>query len=313
MLWIQYAFALQGSIVSSTPPMLPIGRHNFSTPPPRNDSDPEAWGAFLDSQQLILKCTQYTVSLRKALREGTDLSELHAMMVVLDQEIDLLNTRYEWEIKDDLLDLAGIEESALARSLKMQAKIKLNSSRIKLHRYNAFMDKPLFTKRHCDLGKATSTPSCCGALQDTSSKDQSLPSPPVSDISSTYLPSESTFIDVYSAKACMRAALAISKAFESLPYPNSELTGSWIHSSHDAHAPRTMPVFACCAMQSSYALLMLCHKGNEMQSSTAARNGLTELYSGLERVLNALQNYSIAFEAIDGMRGKVSLFVISPC
>jgi len=57
---------------------------------------------------------------------------------------------------------------------------------------------------------------------------------------------------------------------------------------------------------------MLCHKSREIGRSPGvnkAASGLGELYAGLERVLRALENYSSAFEAIDGMRGKIILHV----
>ena len=61
-------------------------------------------------------------------------------------------------------------------------------------------------------------------------------------------------------------------------------------------------------MQSSYALLMLCRKSHEWNRNTAIgsglHDGLEELYAGLQRVLGALQNYSLAFEGLDGMRGE---------
>ena len=75
-----------------------------------------------------------------------------------------------------------------------------------------------------------------------------------------------------------------------------------------------MPAFACCAMQSSYALLMLCRKSHEWNRTAAIgtdyHDGLEELYAGLQRVLGALQNYSLAFEGLDGMRGKRSLVML---
>jgi hypothetical protein len=40
------------------------------------------------------------------------------------------------------------------------------------------------------------------------------------------------------------------------------------------------------------------------QRSVAADKGLEELYAGVGRVLAALQNYSIAFEALNGMTRK---------
>jgi hypothetical protein len=78
--------------------------------------------------------------------------------------------------------------------------------------------------------------------------------------------------------------------------------------------PRTMPSFACCAMQSSYALLMLFYKmrvGKPMPLDADRDDGvfsserlLDELRLGLERLIGAVRNYSRAFEALDGMRGK---------
>lgn len=86
-----------------------------------------------------------------------------------------------------------------------------------------------------------------------------------------------------------------------------------------------MPTFACCAMQSGYALLMLCFKarafhkysGVDGSSSTpSAGTGtgtssltgfLNELQQSLRLVVKCLANYSIAFEALQGMRGKFCL------
>ena len=73
-----------------------------------------------------------------------------------------------------------------------------------------------------------------------------------------------------------------------------------------------MPGHMCCAMQSSYALLMLCHKTRAMNANdfTECPNDplvnslLSQLHHGLKVVVGALQNYSIAFEALGGMKGK---------
>ena len=66
-------------------------------------------------------------------------------------------------------------------------------------------------------------------------------------------------------------------------------------------------------MQSSYALLMLCRKSHEWNrnatTGSGLHDGLEELYAGLQRVLGALQNYSLAFEGLDGMRGKQFLLL----
>lgn len=79
--------------------------------------------------------------------------------------------------------------------------------------------------------------------------------------------------------------------------------------------PRMIPIFACCAMQSSYAFIMLSYKTKELRSvgaaaideqrSLAQMKMLAQLYSGLQLVLEALRNYSIAYEALGGMRGML--------
>lgn len=80
-----------------------------------------------------------------------------------------------------------------------------------------------------------------------------------------------------------------------------------------------MPTFACCVMQSGYALLMLCfkarafHKYNgagagvvEGAGGNSSLNGfMNELQQNLRLVIKCLGNYSIAFEAMQGMRDEI--------
>jgi hypothetical protein len=67
-------------------------------------------------------------------------------------------------------------------------------------------------------------------------------------------------------------------------------------------------------MQGSYALLMIFYKatvekqmspgyGNESTNSASDRL-IEEIRQGLERVIETVKNYAIAFEALDGMRGR---------
>jgi hypothetical protein len=76
-----------------------------------------------------------------------------------------------------------------------------------------------------------------------------------------------------SSLICLAAALNIAQAFEALPYPppeaspngatniNNQLSNFQLSPSslHSASTPRTLPSFACCAMQAAYALLMVRH------------------------------------------------------
>lgn len=236
-----------------------------------------------------------------------------------------------------------------------------HSARIKVHRYCAFLDMPIFSQRHCDL-KSTTQPetqrqpqlngtSCCQDslrdLVDRRPENISRPQPPLFQAPAVKPP----FTTNFSANICRISALSIAHSFSSLPLPNPsgsiDLPSPYLTSfpnpksptSNPANytpisqtfttpipAPRTMPSFACCAMQSAYAMLMLCYKahaiplpptvpetGNSFAFPTPAESGIEllvrsyvdQLTQGLRLVLGALENYSTAFEAVDGMRDQI--------
>ena len=134
--------------------------------------------------------------------------------------------------------------------------------------------------------------------------------PSVSDLPELNLP----FSSHLSAKYCLKAALNIAQSFEALPYPNPTVyqgsLASW-PSNDSSKAPRTMPSFVCCAMQSSYAMLMTCHKIRatndegfiDQWNEHLVSNLTSQLRNGLQKVVEALDNYSMSFEALSGMRG----------
>jgi hypothetical protein len=233
------------------------------------------------------------------------------------------------------------------------------SARIKIHRYTAFMNVPIFSQKHCDLptspmvlkkresvigtldcydtplesasASKTSPPpnepisqhncystdipmnpargipppqhdagieilSCCtpeAPLFSTTSKTPSLHSS--SDPSAPFTRSLST-------KICRTAALNIVHSFHTLPYPSPLVSPL-----SPIPLPRAMPVFACCAMQCSYALLMLSHKASrshEYSDDDIVLQGYkSHLRQALGIVVGSLENYAAAYEALDGMRG----------
>jgi hypothetical protein len=135
-----------------------------------------------------------------------------------------------------------------------------------------------------------------------------------------------------SSRICLAAALNIAQAFEALPYPppeaeanpnnplsNFQFQSSSLLSQHQQSAsstPRTLPSFACCAMQAAYALLMVCNQAWAMQTGAMPatqhpRKLLAQCEQGLYSLLGTLDNYALAFEAIRGMRGmSFSLFFL---
>lgn len=76
-------------------------------------------------------------------------------------------------------------------------------------------------------------------------------------------------------------------------------------------APKTMPSFACCAMQCAYVLLSVYNKTQTAYPEAGASPGsvlvsdlLSRLQQGLLSTLATLENYGTAFEALGGMRGQ---------
>lgn len=186
-----------------------------------------------------------------------------------------------------------------------------SSARIKTHRFCAFQDVPIFRKRHCDLAPTTSkTPECCNMNSMSSPENPSI---------------QFLFSSHASSKICLQAALNIVSLLDNLPYPNPTneipyMTPPFMSPTSRVEIPRTMPTFACCAIQAGYALLMLCFKARTFNKQSPSGSGsvvdgnsvpstltgfLNELQQNLRLVVRCLSNYSIAFEAVQGMRGSV--------
>ncbi|OQE33003.1 hypothetical protein PENFLA_c001G05949 [Penicillium flavigenum] len=218
------------------------------------------------------------------------------------------------------------------------------SAQIKTHRFRAFSDIPLFIKRHCDLTAANPnnttttvstkpagihnlTCSCSNLNSFERAASTEYMTPSDSSTSSDIHPEINSYAPQYaqypfaagfpystqqSAKICLQAALVISRMFHSLPVPQPLLDPQ---QQQGRPLPRTMPSFACCLMQSSYAMFMLYYKARvakQLAPEPENEHGgdstgqlIEELRQGLERIIGAVSNYSLAFEALDGMRDEI--------
>ncbi|KAJ5769937.1 uncharacterized protein N7511_001988 [Penicillium nucicola] len=341
--WMTYYCFVQCSIVNATPLTITINDPEFKTPYPTFSSDKEGWSILIQTQQLLVSATQYITDLDRAISFRTSLNPVFQEMQRLDTwaksllvQVDQLPTLA------DKPDGSEYHEIITAKSVRAMSRIKLSSAHIKIHRFRAFSDIPIFIKKHCDLAVAytddsntqtdgnavvsqaeTENPSCsCSSLkpfQNASSVESSFQSVHSNPVSSTirgpFLP-EFPYSVQESTRICYRAAITISKMFESLPIPHP-LQKSYRQQLIGGMLPRTMPSFACCLMQSSYAMLMLFYKARvglgvnfgsgSDQGSTVPSHAehITELRNGLRRTITAAANYSQAFEALNGMKGKL--------
>lgn len=270
-------------------------------------------------------------------------------------------------------------EELVGHTLRCMARIKLSSARIKVHRYCAFFDLPVFTGKHCDLKSKNAndaqeprrwhtcscspwvpTPSTTSVTSPADSASQANMSPAASSMQAS-VPSPRSEVGVStpgsvmttcpfssheSAKICLRSALNIAADFARMPYPNpsalppfpsnhgaapgavgngnaSDSPVFYLSPTSTIIAPRTMPSFACCAMQCAYSLLMVHEKtkalypysypgpatveaiaADRANGGPLVSNLLVRLQQGLMSILGTLENYGTAFEALGGMRGK---------
>jgi len=128
----------------------------------------------------------------------------------------------------------------------------------------------------------------------------------------------SPFTSHQSAKICLKAALNIAQSFDDLPFPNPYgqlcLPPCTLSPTSAIVTPRTMPSFACCAMQCAYALLMVLNKTllmypDSMNRGPLVDNMIAQLQGGLRSISATLENYATAFEALGGMRGMTLLLL----
>ena len=127
-----------------------------------------------------------------------------------------------------------------------------------------------------------------------------------------------------SSKICLHAALNIVTLLDNLLYPNhtSDILANtqYARGGCGNELPRTMPTVVCCGVQSSYAMLMLGLKARAIQhtapddinalDTTSLSDFRNELYHNLRLIVKFLENYSIAFEAIQGISG-ISLSLLT--
>ncbi|KAK6085580.1 C6 zinc finger domain-containing protein [Seiridium cupressi] len=290
--------------------------------------------------QAILTATQFVIDLNEAMNSNADMNIVYRKMVELELFLEPLVTASEiWAFSCSPNQLVDQYEVSVAQALRSMSRIKLNSARIKVHRYCAFFDLPVFPRKNCDLkavpekGKDDTQelrhwPSCCNSLINgnighpshsatSSSPTLSMRSSPSDGGQSYQTPLTPVFpySSHQSAKICLKSALSIAQAFDLLPYPNptNQLSEgpSYLGPFSNILSPRTMPSFACCAMQCAYVLLMVHDKTQTMYSNwngetgSLANNLLGRLQQGILSILGTLENYGTAFEALGGMRDQI--------
>ncbi len=152
--WATYINVCQGSIASNTPCAIDIYDKKFTIEFPHIAEDPDSFPFFIRCQQAIVEATQYVLDHTEILQKGGDLGQMRQRTI--DMENKLANLSYTSDAwfatsREPIDNPVGKGEMVVGQALRAIARMKINSARIKIHRFAAFEDKPVFDKRHCDL------------------------------------------------------------------------------------------------------------------------------------------------------------------
>ncbi|KAM6483835.1 hypothetical protein HDV62DRAFT_388956 [Trichoderma sp. SZMC 28011] len=265
----------------------------FTTPYPKLESDPEAWLIFLEALRIGVASVKFTASYNEHLSSHADMSKIFEQMKILDKWVLQVSSRIESYVPvSSSMELDPAYESETAEVMRRLARIRLSSTRIRLHRFQAFSDTPLFTENHCDLTVPNTLNTSSSITSDAIAAYTMIQSPP--------------FTYDRSTEICVASALTIARQLQRLPTPKTS----------DGVFIRAMPTCTCCAMQASYVLLMQFYKLHAMPHAARASSGdlsvdterlIDELRHGLEDIIGAMNNFATSFEAIAGMRDEIEV------
>lgn len=310
--WMTYMMACQASAISGTSPAFDLYDPWFVTP------YPEGWKLVVEAQQVLVESAVFASDLDRTMQEADDASWVSKRMEELDRQISsLLFCSRDAPLVSQMAPQPESVERMTSKTMRDFAEIKLHTARIKLHRLCAFQDILSGSIRHPDVSIPTDTNSRMDMPLEMSSdprlvEDLSL----MTQIHKLQMP----FTSEESSKICLHAALNIVTLLDNLLYPNhtSDILANtqYARGGCGSELPRTMPTVVCCGVQSSYAMLMLGLKARAIQhtthvdinvlDTTSLSDFRNELYHNLRLIVKFLENYSIAFEAIQGISDKLN-------
>ncbi|KAJ5098446.1 hypothetical protein N7532_005447 [Penicillium argentinense] len=300
--WMTMFIAYLSSNLHLAPPVIAANDSRITTPFPQFGVHLEPFDLLMKAQTTLFASHQMAQKIEKSSHAsrppniGDEISSLDALTVSLMTESDrCLRTTFGSDY-----------EEQIAENLWRIGRINIYTARIRLHRFRAFMDIPLFLDKYCDLTSINSH-----GLSST-------PSPAWVTERETSFP----FTEEESSNICLKACLVVSTMFRNLPYPSQPGLGPFER--RPAYkTPHTIPYFACSAMQSCYTLLMLLHKVraclatdrlgtcyhllNKPEPATEASDAerlAEELRRGVE-CLGASLKSDIIFEGVGGMGHEI--------
>ncbi|OJJ65766.1 hypothetical protein ASPBRDRAFT_189757 [Aspergillus brasiliensis CBS 101740] len=249
--WMTMYLVTQSAIFNHAEPIILKDDPRIRMPYPEFRGCREPWPVLMEAQDALRRAGLLARKLAQTCRNGAIPSQAFTDDIRrLDAELVTIGSRLD---KSRCITNQDGAETFAARNLWVIAIQFVHTARIKLHRFNAFADKPLFLDKHCDLTTF--------GLDDLAGCPSTASSPSDNFIlnASPALP----FTARSSARICLKSALVICRIARTMPAPNARFSELSTAAGTDTAGPlrgsypRSLPYLACAGMQACYVLLML--------------------------------------------------------
>ncbi|PWY83155.1 hypothetical protein BO94DRAFT_625532 [Aspergillus sclerotioniger CBS 115572] len=277
-------------------PIITLDDQKITTPYPSFRVSSEPWPLILQAEQAII-CVSEAINDCGA-QSTMAVASVSEKILQLDSQISALLRDLDCSLQ---LELRTGADARAMQVMRIVARVLTHSARLRLHRFRAFMDIPLFLNKHCDIA----------AIQR---RDAANP------LSKQRFESAFPFTEQQSSVICLKSSLSVVRAFEDLASPDQSRCPIGGTPVADA---LILPFFMCGAMQGSYVLLMthyrlraallsdqvsiyhhLLHQPEPASEIQDAERLLRELRQGIESILGSVR-LTTMFEGVGGMSHEI--------
>lgn len=273
--WMAYLCSCNASTVSCKLPAEPINTSSIRIPYPEIDCDKDIWGQYIRAEESLVAATLLLVALVKGFGTLSTIPSfnrsLHLLGNLIDHQLAALPVA-----STSQSGVTDTPETRLISCFRILTQVRLNSARIKVHRYRAFMGDPRILRK----------------FEEIASSDQTLK---VQGTGTTY------------------AAFNTSQACGIFPFTETYARRVWADSAsmiaHDLRKLLAAGTIAapsvCSAMIAGYTLMMMSSFDlASKEPSSAQKDTQTQCETDVKTALEVLGFYSVGSEFLKGLRGE---------